>query len=81
MKELSQRRRRKNIIRMPEMKGWRMNGVDRSYGYIGKMGKGRNRNGQKVFLPIIAGTVWTGIIGMRKFLRRRAAKQPDHGLF
>jgi len=45
-----------------------------------KMLEGRNRNGQKVFLPIIPGTVRFGIIGMRKLFRSLTTEQPGHGL-
>ena len=54
--------------------------MKRSDGIIGNVGEGRNRNGQKVFLPIIAGTAKIGIIGMTDLLRCRTAKQPGHGL-
>ena len=57
-----------------------MDGMDRSDGNIGKVGKGRNRNGQKVFLPIITATAEIGIIGMLDLLRCSSAKQPRHGL-
>ena len=42
--------------------------------------EGRNRNGQKIFLPIITGTVGMWIAGMCKLLRCRTAEKPDHGL-
>ena len=42
--------------------------------------EGRNRNGQKVLLPIIPGTAGPGIIGVRKFLRSLTTEQPGHGL-
>lgn len=54
--------------------------MDGGYDTIRKLCEGRNRNGQKVFLPIITATAEIGIFGMLDLLRSSSAQQPGHGL-
>ena len=65
---------------MPERQRGRVNRKKGGSGDMRIMLEGRNRNGQKVLLPIITGTAGSRIIGVRKLFRSLTAEQPGHGL-